>query len=169
MGPVWNSILPGVRFWRWGSKDPEKGGEGVGRDGSRLPLQLREPWPWSQRNPWKQPCRIFGGGKQRVAMETIPQQPTPLGAQGVSLNKNCHLGAPGWLRQQSMQLLIRPPPNWVQKLLKIFKKKKRKQLKINKPDVQSCSQEKKTNKLKKRKGKKIVMIVQLSMFIEWLL
>lgn len=31
------------------------------------------------------------GRKQRVAMETIPQQPTPMGAHGGSGNKNSHL------------------------------------------------------------------------------
>lgn len=52
-------------------------------------MELKEPLEASLQSLW--------GGKQRVAMETIPQQPTPLGAHEGSLNKNSHLRVPGGL------------------------------------------------------------------------
>ena len=81
----------GGRWGSWGWVFPD-GELGERRGVDPGDWQLGEPWSWSRRSLGSHPCCVSGRvRKQRATVETISQQPTPVGACGGSLNKDSHL------------------------------------------------------------------------------
>lgn len=81
----------GGRWGSWGWVFPD-GESGERRGVDPGDWQLGEPWSWSRRSLGSHPCCVSGRvRKQRATVETISQQPTPVGACGGSLNKDSHL------------------------------------------------------------------------------
>lgn len=70
-GPVCERTLPGVGF-------SQPGGPRVGVEGGLWELAARGDLALALKEPGKPSLQSLWGGKQRVAMETIPQQPTQL-------------------------------------------------------------------------------------------